>query len=223
MAIARDSAQGLLAVINDILDYSRLEAGAVELETTDVRRRRRRSRRWSSCSARAPRRRASRSTPTSADDLPRDGGRRPDAAAAGAVQPRRQRDQVHPARRGADRADGSAGSATARSSWPSRCRTPASASRPRRSTGCSSGSARPRLDGPALRRDRPRAGDLARAGPADGRRHRGRERAGCAAAASGSRSAAPPRPGGAGRVRRCRPPFRPIASRRGSWWSRTTR
>ncbi len=32
LGIAQDSAQGLLTVINDILDYSRLEARSVELE-----------------------------------------------------------------------------------------------------------------------------------------------------------------------------------------------
>jgi signal transduction histidine kinase/CheY-like chemotaxis protein len=32
LAIARESAEGLLRIINDILDYSRLEAGAIELE-----------------------------------------------------------------------------------------------------------------------------------------------------------------------------------------------
>jgi signal transduction histidine kinase len=34
--LGRDSAQGLLTVVNDILDYCRLEAGAVEIEAAPL-------------------------------------------------------------------------------------------------------------------------------------------------------------------------------------------
>ena len=94
------SAESLLAVINDILDFSKIEAGKLELEAIafDLRDagRRHDARRWRCGPSRRGWNWPATSRRTCRRRLIGDPGR----AAPGARQPRRQRDQVHGARRG---------------------------------------------------------------------------------------------------------------------------
>src|SRR5262249_31443357 len=99
LATLKDSAESLLGLINDILDFSKIEAGKLELvpEEFDPRAALRDTPR-----ALAPRRPPERPG-VRGPDRPRRARstrRRPEPAAAGDRQPRRQRDQVHGQGRG---------------------------------------------------------------------------------------------------------------------------
>jgi hypothetical protein len=108
---ARSSAEHLLGLVNDLLDYARLEAGKLEFDA----RPRRSGSDWSAaspnCSAPAPTSKAARDRLVRRPRRPRRPGRR-GPAAPGAVQPRRQRRQIHRAQGGVriaverDRRDG---------------------------------------------------------------------------------------------------------------------
>ena len=93
----RDSAQSLLRIIDDVLDFSKIEAGRLELEETAfslsglIEGRRRHVPPAGDHQGPRARRRDRRR-------LGRRAGRRSDARAAGAVQPARQRAQIHRAR-----------------------------------------------------------------------------------------------------------------------------
>ena len=99
LATLRSSADGLLGVINDILDVSKLEVGKLQLEAVEFDLRRGRRRRHPD--ARGPRPPAG--ARTGPPDRARRAGvrrRRRAAPAPGAAEPDRQRRQVHRARRG---------------------------------------------------------------------------------------------------------------------------
>ena len=91
----------LLAVINDILDFSKIEAGKLELEPIAVRRSRDVvDEALASLASARPQEGPRAASRSSAPTCRRADRRRSGAAAAGPDQPRRQRGQVHRARRG---------------------------------------------------------------------------------------------------------------------------
>ena len=96
---AKSSAEALLRVINDILDYSKMEAGRLELE----RPRSTSARRWAKPSTRLACRAHEKGLELALHvdpETPDDAGRRSPAARPGPDEPGRQRDQVHRSRRG---------------------------------------------------------------------------------------------------------------------------
>ena len=139
------SGETLLTIINDILDLSKLDAGSVHLD----------ARPGGAARGREGSGRSAGGTGAEEEPVPgrrdRRGGARLDqgrrhAAQAGPHQPGGQRAQVHPCRRRARR---DAHAAAGRRRWNARCRTPASASRPTRWTGCSRSSRRSTARSPA--------------------------------------------------------------------------
>ena len=177
LEIAQESAQGLLTVINDILDYSRLEARSVELESADF----------------DPGAGGGKVVELLGEGAAQKGialdvemRRRPAATVIG--DPTRLRqvlfnlvgNAVKFTERGEVRVTRVA-SPRGRRRRSSSLRGPRHRHRhPAGGAGAAVRALQPgrRLDRAALRRDRARARDLARAGAADGRRDRRRERAG---------------------------------------------
>ena len=142
VATIRASADSLLTVINDILDFSKIESGkfSLQAQTFDVREEIAQTMKMFVAGARP---RGLQLTCVVDEQRPADGRRRRRAPAAGAGQPRRQRAQVHRARRrgGAGRRPGD----RRRTRWccASASATRASASRPTGSRPSSSRSRRP--------------------------------------------------------------------------------
>ena len=173
----RDSAQALLRIIDDVLDFSKIEAGRLELEETAFS--------LSGLVAGAidtlrPQANAKGLAIGGRDRarLRRCAGRRPDADPADPVQPVEQCGQIHRARR--DRRARRHGTARRRADA-GHARGQGHRHRPRR--GAAGAPVRAvfagrQLDDTALWRHRARPLDRPPAGAADGRRRRGRQRAG---------------------------------------------
>ena len=149
LATAYQSAKQLLSIVDDILDYSKIEANRLELESVGLNLQR--DRRFGHPPA-GPQRRGQGPAlfgQHRSERAPRD-ARRPGAAAPGADQPGRQRDQVH--RRGGSSRDRAQEARRYRAPTRSCCSasaTPASASRRHAGASCSSRSRRPTPRPPA--------------------------------------------------------------------------
>ena len=176
---AREAADALLTILDDILDVSKIDAGRLTLDRASFDVREHRGRRRPAAGA-ARRREGPRARLPHRPGCARDGGRRLRTPASGDPQPGRQRGEVHRNRRGDARRRRRTGDR--RRGGPA---VPRHRHRHRHRGGQAVEHLRPvragrRIDHPALRWHRPRADHLRAAGGADGRadldRERGRER-----------------------------------------------
>jgi GAF domain-containing protein len=194
VSIMRSSAQSLLRIIDDLLDFTKIEAGQLELETTTFSLRTDRSR--DGYGSAAGRGQGARARHRDRCGFRGCADRRPDPGTADLAESDGQCGQVHRARQcPRERRDHAARRrAHARDDHRQRHRDRAR----RRAASAAVPALRPgrQLDDAPLWRYRARPLDRAPAGAFDGGRHRGRERCGCRLAVHGDLAAA----GRAGRL-----------------------